>query len=334
MTAPDLATLITAFFVRHLAAEHNASPHTAKAYRDAIKLLLRFAAAACHRPMAALQFEDLTPDLILRFLTDLETTRRNTARTRNARLAAIHSFYRYVLDGHPECALACHRVLAIPVKKSTRPLLGYLTDVELAHVLGQMDRTTLDGERDYLLLALLYDTGARIQELLDLTPSDVRFVPPAVARLHGKGRRERLCPLLPQTARLVSRYLARVGRPLDDRSPLFRNRYGQPLKRHGARYLLMKYLDRARTSMSSLHRSGISPHTLRHTKAMHLLQAGVPLITIKDFLGHADVKSTEVYVQIDVGMKREALALVGSPTTLTPKPARLSKDLLTWLESL
>ena len=196
-----------------------------------------------------------------------------------------------------------------------------------------MDRTTLQGERDYVLLALLYDTGARIQELLDLTPSDIRLASPAVARLHGKGRRERLCPLLPQTARLVNRYLARVGRPLDDRSPLFRNRYGQPLKRHGARYLLIKYLDRARASMPSLRRRGLSPHTIRHTKAMHLLQAGIPLITIKDFLGHADVTSTEVYVQIDLGMKREALALVGSPVT-TPKAPRLSKDLMAWLEAL
>lgn len=296
--------------------------------------MLRFAAVACHRPTAALQLDDLTPDLILRFLADLETTRRNSVRTRNARLAAIHSFFRYVLDGHPECALACQRVLAIPVKKATRRLLGYLTEVELAHLLAQIDRTTIDGERDYMLIALLYDTGTRIQELLDLTPSDVRFVTPALARLHGKGRRERLCPLLPQTARIVSRYLARVGRPLDDRGPLFRNRYGQPLKRHGARYLLLKYLNRARASMPSLRRSGISPHTIRHTKAMHLLQAGVPLITIKDFLGHADVKTTEVYVQIDVGMKREALAHTGSPTASTPKPPRLSKGLLAWLEAL
>jgi site-specific recombinase XerD len=274
MTAPDLSKLVTVFFVRHLAAEHNASPHTTKAYRDALKLLLRFAADACHRPTAALQSEDLTPDLILRFLTDLETTRRNSVRTRNARLAAIHSFFRYVLDSHPECALACHRVLAIPVKKATRPLLGYLTEAELAHLLAQMDRTTIDGERDYVLLALLYDTGARIQELLDLTPSDVRFVAPAVARLHGKGRRERLCPLLPQTARLVSRYLARVGRPLDDHGPLFRNRYEQPLKRHGARYLLMKYLDRARASMPSLRRSGISPHTIRHNTETSITVSG------------------------------------------------------------
>lgn len=334
MTTPDFATLITAFFVRHLAAEHNASPHTAKAYRDALKLLLRFAAAEGRRPVTALQLADLTPDLILRFLADLEISRRNTVRTRNARLAAIHSFFRYVLERYPECALMCHRVLAIPIKKTTRPLLGYLTDTELAHLLTQIDRTTVDGERDYLLLALLYDTGARIQELLDLRPSDLRVAAPAVARLHGKGRRERLCPLLPKTARLVSRYLARVGRPSDDDGPLFRNRYGTPLKRHGARYLLMKYLTRARTSMPSLRRSGISPHTIRHTKAMHLLQAGVPLITIKDVLGHADVKSTEVYVQIDVGMKREALNLVGAPTTRTPKSGHLSKDLLQWLESL
>ena len=333
MTAPDLATLITAFFVRHLAAERNASPHTAKAYRDALKLLLRFAAEDGHHSIAALTIEDLTPALILRFLADLEIARRNTVRTRNARLAAIHSFFRYVLECHPQCALTCQRVLAIPVKRTTRPLLGYLTETELAHLLQQMDRSTIEGERDYLLVALLYDTGARIQELLDLTPSDVRFTAPVIARLRGKGRRERLCPLLPQTARLISRYLARVGRPLDDRGPFFRNRLGQPLKRHGARYLLVKYLDRARLSMPSLRRSGISPHTIRHTKAMHLLQAGVPLITIKDLLGHADVKSTEVYVQIDVGMKREALARVGSPTTTTAAP-RLAKDLLTWLESL
>lgn len=334
MTSADLATLVTAFFVRHLAAERNASPHTTTAYRDALKLLLRFAADVVHRPIAALCVEDLTPDLILQFLTHLETIRRNTVRTRNARLAAIHSFFRYVLDCDPARALACHRVLAIPVKKATRPVLGYLTDGELAHLLAQVDRSTAAGERDYLLLALLYDTGTRIQELLDLRPSDFRLTPPPFVRVHGKGRRERLCPLLPQTARLVARFLARVRRAPDDHAPLLENRYGQRLRRHGARYLLAKYLALARASMPSLHRSGISPHTLRHTKAMHLLQAGVPLVTIKDFLGHADVKTTEVYVQIDLGMKRDALALAGSPTSTTPKAARLPTDLLAWLESL
>lgn len=333
MTPPDLATLVTGFFVRHLAAERNVSPHTIHAYRDTLKLLLRFARDVAHRPLAALRLDDLAPELILQFLTHLETDRRNAIRTRNARLAAIHSFFRYILEREPALATACQRVLAIPVKRTTHPLLGYLTEAELAHLLAQVDRATPDGERDYLLLALLYDTGARIHELLALTAGDCRFSAPAFVRLHGKGRRERLCPLLPQTARLITRFLASPTRAADAATPLLCNRRGKRLTRHGARYLLVKYLRRARTSMATLDRPGISPHTLRHTKAMHLLQSGVPLVTIKDLLGHADVKSTELYVQIDLGMKRDALALVGSPTSRSKGP-RLPEDLLSWLESL
>jgi integrase/recombinase XerD len=332
--SPDLATFVTGYFVRHLAAERNASANTTAAYRDTLKLLLRFARDVGHRSIAALRFEDLTPALILQFLDQLETVRHNSIRTRNARLAAIHSFVRYVADCEPALAVVCQRILAIPIKKTTRPVLGYLTEAELAHLLAQVDRSTTDGERDYLLLALLYDTGARIQELLNLTPSDFRLGSPPFVRILGKGRRERLCPLLPQTARLVSQSLAHTGRSADDRTPLVSNRRRDRLTRHGARYLLMKYLRRARASMPSLNRRGISPHTLRHTKAMHLLQAGVPLITIKDFLGHVDVKSTEVYIQIDLTMKREALALVGSPTRPAAKDRRLPNDLLVWLESL
>jgi integrase/recombinase XerD len=334
MTCPDLATFVTRYFVRHLAAERNASAHTTAAYRDTLKLLLRFTRDVGHRSIAALQFEDLTPALILQFLDHLEAARHNSIRTRNARLAAIHSFVRYVADCEPALAVACQRVLAIPIKKTTRRVLGYLTEAELAHLFAQVDRSTTDGERDYLLLALLYDTGARIQELLSLTPTDFRLGSPPFVRIQGKGRRERLCPLLPQTARLVSQFLAHQARRADDQTPLVVNRRRDRLTRHGARYLLMKYLRRARASMPSLNRRGISPHTLRHTKAMHLLQAGVPLITIKDFLGHVDVKSTEVYIQIDLTMKREALALVGSPTRPAAKDGRLPNDLLVWLESL
>jgi integrase/recombinase XerD len=333
MTTPNLAPLVTAFFVRHLAAERNVSPHTITAYRDALKLLLQFARDQCHRPVATLGFEDLTPELILQFLTHLEMGRRNSVRTRNTRLAAIHSFFRYVLDRDPARATACQRVLAIPVKKTARPVLGYLTEAELAHLFAQVDRSTSAGERDYLLLALLYDTGARIQELLELTPRECRLAAPPYVRIRGKGRRERLCPLLPQTARLITRFLTCTRRAADAATPLLSNRQGERLTRHGARYLLIKYLRRARTSMATLDRPGISPHTLRHTKAMHLLQAGVPLVTIKDFLGHADVKSTEVYVQIDLAMKREALTLVGSPASMRTG-RRLSEDLLSWLESL
>jgi integrase/recombinase XerD len=334
MSTHDLAPFVTTFFVRYLPDERNVSPNTTAAYRDTFKMLLRFTADATERPAERLLVEDVTPDRVLQFLTMLETQRQNTIRTRNARLAAIHSFFRYVLDAEPELAAPCQRVLAISLKKAPHPVMGYLTDTELAHLLAQINRSTLTGERDYLLVALLYDTGARIQELLDLKPRDFRFAPPPFVRLRGKGRRERTSPLLNQTARLVSRFLLAAGRSVEDRTPLLQNRKGQVLTRHGAQYLLTKYVKLARLSMPQLNNVRISPHILRHTKAMHLLQSGVPLVTIKDILGHADVKSTEIYVQIDLEMKRAALNKAGTPTCAPPKPGKPPKDLIAWLEAL
>jgi site-specific recombinase XerD len=334
MMAPDLSALLTAFFVQYLAAERNASIHTTVAYRDALKLLLRYVAGQRARPVATLRTEDLDAPAILDFLGDLEATRGNCIRTRNARLAAIQSFFRYVMEREPSLASQCHRVLAIPDKRMVRPVLGYLTECEMDAVLHHIDRAAPEGERDYLLVALLYDTGARVQELLDVRPSDFRFAPPAFVHLRGKGRRERLCPLLPQTARLVTAYLTNANRSANDTEPLVRNRLGSALSRHGVRYLLRKYVRRAAaTTAPSLNREGISPHTVRHTKAMHLLQSGVPLVTIKDFLGHADVKSTEVYVQIDLEMKRKALEATTRPYGRR-RPRRLAPDIISWLEAL
>src|SRR5262249_28243503 len=201
-----------------------------------------------------------------------------------------------------------------PREEGTPPRLGYLSAEELEGLLGRVDRSAGEGRRDYLLPALLYDTGARIQELLDVAPADFHLLSPAFVRVLGKGRKERLCPLLPQTARVVARFLEAEGRPAEDRGPLFRNRRGDKLTRQGARYPLKKYLGAASGSMPSLSRRGISLHTLRHTKAMHLLQSGIPIITIKDVLGHADVKSTEVYVQTDLEAKRKALEQAGTPS--------------------
>ena len=334
MTPPTLFTLVSGFFVPHLSAERNVSRHTAAAYRDSMKLLLQFVANDRGASIDQLRLEDLTPDRVLAFLSHLETKRHNAVRTRNARLAAIHSFFRYVLAREPALAEFCHRQLSIPMKKAVRPVLGYFQEPELVHLLAQIDRTQTDGERDYLLVALLYDTAARIQELLDLTPSDCRFEAPPFVRLRGKGRRERLCPLLPQTARLITKFLASEGRSTEDHEPLLHRRRGGRLTRHGARYLLAKYIARARASMPSLSRPGLSPHTLRHTKAMHLLQSGVPLVTIKDFLGHADLKSTEVYVQIDLETKRRALESAGSPCRVGRAHPRLPPSLIAWLEAL
>lgn len=333
MSPPLLSTLVTDFFLRHLAAERNVSPHTTAAYRDALKLFLRFAADSSRRGIEQLAIEDLTASVVLAFLTGLESQRRNSPRTRNARLAALQTFYRYVVAREPALASLCHPVFAIPSKKALRPLLGYFSEAEVGHLLAQIDRSTTRGERDYVLLAVLYDTAARIQEVLDLTPRQVHFDTPAYVRVCGKGRRERLCPLLPQTARLVRRFLESQDRSPEDVRPLFQNARGTRLGRHGARYILRTRLHRAAASMPSLARPKLSPHTLRHTKAMHLLQSGVPLVTVKDFLGHVDLHSTEVYVQADLEMKRDALMQAGGPQT-AGRRARVPPSLITWLESL
>jgi site-specific recombinase XerD len=278
--------------------------------------------------------EDLNAQLVLDFLADLETSRANTIRTRNARLAAVQTFFRFVAGREPSLAALCSPVLAIPAKKALRPVLGYLSEQELAHLLAQVDRLARHGERDYVLLSVLYDTGTRIQELLDLKPCDFHLETPPFVRVRGKGRRERLCPLLPQSAQLVRKFLVARGRRLDEQVPLLQNGRGAALSRHGARYILLKYLRRAASSMSTLARAGISPHTMRHTKGMHLLQSGVPLVMVKDFLGHVDLKSTEVYVQADLEMKRKALDLSnGNQPTQAPR-GRLSSSLIKWLEAL
>lgn len=334
MNAPTLASLLSAFFVRYLASERGVSQHTIVSYRDSIKLLLKFAAAQCKRPVDQLSVEDLTASLVLNFLTDLETNRGNTTRTRNSRLAAIHSFFRYVAGREPALAALCSPVLAIPVKKAIHPVLGYLNEQELDQILTQVDRSAKNGERDYVLLSLLYDTGARIQELLDLAPCNFHLESPPFVRVLGKGRRERFCPLLPQSARLVQKFLCTQGRRSDEQEPLFQSRPGVRLGRHGARYILLKYLRQATISRPSLSRAGISPHTFRHTKAMHLLQSGVPLVMVKDFLGHVDLKSTEMYVQADLEMKRNALEMANGLQATQPAKPKLAPSLIDWLESL
>lgn len=334
MNASTLATLLSTFFLRYLAVERGVSPHTTASYRDSIKLLLQFAAKRCGRSVDQLAIEDLTGPLVLDFLANLESSRGNTARTRNARLAAVQTFFRYVMGREPALAILCSPVLAIPAKKALRPILGYLSEQELGHLLRQIDRSSERGERDYVLLSVLYDTGARIQEMLDLAPRDFHLETPPFVRIRGKGRRERLCPLLPQSARLVRAFLSAQGRRPDEEEPLLRNGRGSRLTRHGARYILLKYLHRAASSMPTLARPGISPHTMRHTKGMHLLQSGVPLVMVKDFLGHVDLKSTDVYVQADLEMKRKALDLAEGPRVTQAPPTRLSSKVIEWLESL
>ncbi len=330
----DLATLVTSFFTRHLAAERNASSHTIRSYRDTFRLFLRHVAEAAGRRVARLTLQDLAPGAILSFLDYLEQGRRNCVATRNARLAALRSFFSYVASQEAATTSLAQRVLAIPFKRGPGRLLDYLNAEELRAILARPDRTTAKGRRDYILLALLYDTGARVQEVVDLRPADFRLDRLPLVRITGKNRKQRIVPLLPATAKLVRSHLAESGCAPPATSPLLANRRGEKLTRSGVSFLLDHYRRLACKDVPTLQRSGISPHTLRHTKAMHLLQAGVSPVTIKDFLGHAHLKTLEMYVEADLEMKRRALESTPSPVKHVRLTQRHEPDLLRWLEQL
>ncbi len=334
-TAPSsLADLITAFFTRHLAAELNASPHTITSYRDTFRLLLVHVADTRGHPVSRLTLDDFGPDAILRFLECLEQQRGNSVRTRNARLAAIRSFFAYVASQEPAAAALAQRILHVPFKKTLGRVVGYLTKDEVEAILAQPDRTTPKGRRDYLVLALLYDTGARVQEVLDLCPADFRLDRLPLVRLTGKGRKLRIVPLLPITATLVRTYLEETHRSPSDLERFLRNARGAPLTRSGAAFVLDHYRRLAGRHHPTLDRKGISPHSFRHTKAMHMLQAGISPVTIKDILGHAHLKTLEAYVQADLEMKRRALEATPTPITVGPLVQRHEPDILRWLEQL
>ena len=320
--------LLHAFFHDWLVQQRNVSHHTVLSYRDSWRLFLRFVAAEKKKSVAKLGLADLNAAEVLAFLEDIEQVRKSSIGTRNCRLGALHSFFRFVADREPLAAAQCAAVLRIPTKQAPKLEVRDLDEDEISAILAQPDRLKIEGQRDHVLLAVLFNTGARIQELLDLTPRDFHLEAPAFVCVRGKGRRERLCPLLPQSARLVRQFLTSGGRQLNDQQPFLQNGRGGRLGRHGARYIPLKYLHRAKRTMPALARVGISPHTMRHTKGMHLLQSGVPLVMVKDFLGHVDLKSTEVYVQADLEMKRKALDSASGPQATQAPTPRLSSTLI------
>lgn len=331
-----LASALRQFFTQHLPQVRGASPHTVRSYRDSLSLLLRFAATYRGQPVAQLDLDGLTPEVIIAFLNDREQTRRNRSSTRNVRLAAVHAFFRFVASVHPEHLEHCQRVLAIPFKRSAARTVEYLEYHEIKAALLTIDRTTRDGRRDYVLLATMFNTGARVQEILDLRPQDLQLVAPAHVRLFGKGRKERLCPLWPQTAQLLRMYVGERGLTPTSTPPLFVNHRGTALTRFGVRYLLAKYCARARTTCPSLVGKRLHPHSVRHSAAVHLLKAGVDLVTISHWLGHASPNTTHRYAAIDLETKRAALSKA-SPTdgdVAAVAAWRSDATILEWLAAL
>ena len=329
------ARILRRFFAQYLPGVRGASPHTVRSYRDALALLLRFLALRTARPVVELDLGDLDPDAVIAFLDHLEKERGNGVATRNARLAAVHAFARYVATQDPEWIETCQRLLAVPFKRAPIRVVEYLETGELQAMLEAIDSGTPAGRRDHVLLLTLFNTGARVQELLDLRPVDLQLDRPYQVRLRGKGRKERFCPLWPQTAELLRRLVTETGLEETSTERLFRNRRGEPLTRFGVRYLLRKYAKLAQPSAPTLARKRVHPHTLRHTTAVHLLQAGVDLISISHWLGHASVETTNRYTAVDLEAKRAAIARVRPPDTNPALAAwRSDASILDWLEAL
>ena len=336
MKPTDFATHLTNFLTSYLPAQRNLRPNTIKAYRDTFVLLLRYCRDVQGLSPERLNLAQIDPPFVREFLSRLEKERHWKVPTRNLRLTALHSFFRYVQTEEPGLMFQCQRILAIPMQRCASPAVEYLLPDDLAAILCEPDLTTRRGRRDAVLLSLLYDAGARVEELIDLSVRDVRLESPSQIRLRGKGDKQRAVPLMANTVELLREYLREHGvmQPHEMDQPLFQNRYGRRLSRSGVRYILGKYTQRAQVSRKS-QLPKVSPHTFRHTKAMHLLQAGNPLVVIRDFLGHADIKSTEIYARADLDMKRRALerATDKSPTRKLPSWHQ-DKDLLDWLRSL
>lgn len=327
-----LGSYLHHFLVDYLVGQRNASSHTVHAYRDALKGLLLHVAEVRQRQVSDLRLDELDQQLVLSYLETIEQHRGNCPTTRNLRLTAIRSFFRAVGQLAPERLQQAQRILAIPQKRTTTRAVGYLTVAEIQALLQQPSVDTWMGRRDQALLRFLYNTGARVQEALDVSVGRIRFDTPSHVHLLGKGRKERLCPLWPETVAAVQQALRDRTDNVRSDTPVFTNRHGTPLTRCGVRYILTKYVRLAAPGCSSLKDKRIHPHTLRHTTAMHLLQSGVDLNTIRCWLGHVDLATTNRYVEADLEAKRRALGEVDAPGRRR-SPA-VNWSLLKWLEAL
>ncbi len=320
----SLQQLVQDFFEKHLTIERNASRNTVLAYRDALKLFLHHAAERMGCAVDQLDHAILDVDVVRSFLAWLEKQRKCGARTRNHRLAAIKAFARYVASVAPEHLERCRRIRELAPARFEQPEVEYLDDDEILELMK-----AAQGRRDRVLLLLMYNTGARVQEIADLDLCDLRLDPVPIVTLEGKGRKQRTCPLWARTVNALEQWLAERG---DAGEPLFLNAQGRRLSRSGVAYILRKLA--ALAGLSPRHATRVTPHVIRHTTAMHLLHASVDITTIAAWLGHSQLTTTHAYVEIDLRMKQKAVAATAASLPELAQGQFPEGDLLTWLAGL
>jgi len=330
-SAKSFAQLLQNFFCQRLQNQQQVSGHTLASYRDTFRLGCEFIQRQTGRTASQQQIEDWGAANILAFLDYLEKERGCRPRTRNTRLAAIRAFMRYVSQQEPMALAMSSQVLAIPTKRFTRPLLGFLSPAELDAIVSSTDSNTAGGRRDRLLFSLLYQTGARVSEMLALQRQDIHWGSVATIQLRGKGRKQRVVPLLKPVTAQLKRHLAAL--PADPQAPVFTNRFGQGLSRSGVEKRLRMAVSSATEQCASLKGRSVSAHTFRHSTAMHLLQSGVDITVIALMLGHESPTTTHQYIELDMQMKEQCLHKLQPPKTKMPR-FKPSDRLLAFLESL
>ncbi|MBA7543019.1 Tyrosine recombinase XerC [subsurface metagenome] len=336
MKPTEFARYLTEFLTTYLSGQKNVSKNTILAYRDTFKLLLRYCQNVEGTPPERITMETLTRGIIIDFLDWLETERKCSISTRNQRLAAIHSFFRYAQGEDPSGLYHFQKVMSIPIKKTEKKVVEHLTPQAVKLLLAQPDKHTEKGRRDLTLMSVLYDTGARVQELIDIKVCDVILDSPAVIVLTGKCNKTRRVPIMKNTVALLHSYLSEnnMNAQWKNQYPLFSNNQHNKLTKEGVAYIIAKYVEAAR-KLSTIVPRKVKPHMLRHSKAMHLLQADVNLVYIRDFLGHVDVKTTEIYARTDTETKRKAIENA-YPDLIDSDLPDWNKDqkLLSWLSTL
>ena len=336
MTATDFSKYLTDYLTRYLPHERGYSPNTITAYRDTFVLFITFMERIRNIKAEKLYLKSITKASVVAFLDWLQTERKCSDTTRNLRLAALHSFFRYVQYQSPDNLYEYQNIMSIKLKKTKCTAMNYLTIEGIKLLLKQPDVTSEKGRRDLALLSLMYDTGTRVQEIIDLTPSAIRLDKPYTIQIKGKGNKTRIVPLLEEQVKILKYYLDEHSllKPQSRLYPLFSNSRQEKLTRPGVTHILLKYADKARKRDPKLMPGKLSCHSLRHSKAMHLLQAGVNLVYIRDILGHVSVQTTEIYARADSKQKREALEKAYVDVAPKVEPVWENNDnLLGWLKS-
>ncbi len=330
----DFSCLLSSYFLKYLPLYAGYSHNTISSYRDTFVLLFYYHEQVHKKRASTIQFSCITKEYIEAFLAWLETERVYTVSSRNQRLAAIHAFFRYVMMDNPAYMEQCQSVLSIRLKKVEKSPMEYISIQGIRLLLEMPDRRESTGRRDLALLALMYDSGARVQEIADLKIGNVQLQKPYTVRVTGKGNKTRIIPLMPQTANILKNYLL-DAKQIFAEMPLFYSHSGKKLTRAGITYILKKYVQLAREQNPTLYPNKVSPHTLRHSKSMHLLEGGVNLVYIRDFLGHSSITTTEIYARANAEIKRKAIEKASVSILPEEKYNRQEKaDLIAWLKEL